>query len=847
MLHFARPLRHASLRAFPPRLLPSLPPPSRAALSLRHLSFSLAFDEELYAEPSPPPLAPLAPHEQLWTGLVWRIVRREPSTRRAVFELADVSCGDEKLLVAVSEEFHAAIGKGNHVAVRGTLKGARMVAASEVRLAAGLPAPPVEATAAREVLLHGFISGVGPKLAELLYHRFGEQVLHKLAHGSEEELLAIPGIGRSTLRRVRYSSREWLSKDAQRTFASSRCFFKGRQLHRLLAALPSCDSLLPQQPYRLLSVDGVDFHTADALALASFHTPRNARARGFAAVLHALRGLEADGHCAVPRTPLLASVARLLLAGVAEEDRREAAALAAAALAELHRSGGVNVELPPPHVDALSKRPPRDAMVSSVDAHEAERAVAFAVRLLLAAPPRRDEEGRGEEGEGEEGEGEGEGGVEGEGELCSRQREAVRQAMCGRLLVLTGGPGTGKTHTVRSIVRRWEAQGRRVAMACPTARAANVLADAVGRPASTIHRMLEYNPEKDTWKRNRLNPLDADALVIDEASMLDIHLAARLLQALPDGCKVLLVGDQDQLPSVGPGAVLKNLLQCPRVPRVTLQRIFRQDPCGDIARNAALIHQGLPPHHLRTMEHSADEEHLPEGTVLVPAESEEEACDIICTGVMDWLSESGYDLRKDVQVLCPVKKGAAGTIQLNRRLRERLFHEGEGTPPARSSQGGDARVREGDLMIQLKNDYENMVFNGDTGRVVAAWNEGGAYRFEVKYESSSLGSSVTKQVRYTQSKVGVEIDYAYALTVHKAQGSQYPVVIMPVLERHRSMLYRNLLYTGFSRARQLLVVVGKEEALAKAVANQVASKRSTLLAERIDNRDFAPPTSKHMS
>ena len=226
-------------------------------------------------------------------------------------------------------------------------------------------------------------------------------------------------------------------------------------------------------------------------------------------------------------------------------------------------------------------------------------------------------------------------------------------------MLLTGGPGTGKTYTVRSIVAQWRAQGLRVLMACPTARAATVLAEAVGGKASTIHRLLEYNPHEDLWKRDRLNPLETDALVVDEASMLDVQLAARLLDAMPEQCRVLVVGDPDQLPSVGAGSVLKDLLRCSRVPRVELTRVFRQDPSGDIARNAQLINHGLPPVHMRRLDHSAGEESLPSGCVLLDAGSEAEAASLIAEGVLDWLSDAGYDLRSEVQVLSPLKRGAA--------------------------------------------------------------------------------------------------------------------------------------------------------------------------------------------
>jgi exodeoxyribonuclease V alpha subunit len=246
-------------------------------------------------------------------------------------------------------------------------------------------------------------------------------------------------------------------------------------------------------------------------------------------------------------------------------------------------------------------------------------------------------------------------------------------------MLLTGGPGTGKTFTVRAIVDAWRAEGKQVLLACPTARAASVLAAAVGAPASTIHRLLEYNPREEAFKRDASNPLDADAVVIDEVSMLDVLLCGALFHALKPGAHILMVGDDDQLPSVGAGAVLHDLLRCPRIPRVELSAVFRQDPSGDIARNARLIKQGTRPTHMHVfdsvaslqsaVQSTAALQERPSGTVLITAASEGAALESITTGVIDWLEGSGYDLRNEVQVLTPIKAGDAGTVVLNGRCR----------------------------------------------------------------------------------------------------------------------------------------------------------------------------------
>ena len=406
-----------------------------------------------------------------------------------------------------------------------------------------------------------------------------------------------------------------------------------------------------------------------------------------------------------------------------------------------------------------------------------------------------------------------------------------------------------------------------------------------------------------------------------------------LFHALPSSTNILLVGDDDQLPSVGPGAVLHDLLRCACVPRVELSTVFRQDPSGDIARNAQLINRGCFPHHFRVFDSTAALrraaasttalQQRPSGCVFVSAHTEQAASEAVCGGVLDWLEAAGYDVAKEVQVLTPLKRGAAGTFALNARLQERLNPEPDRAadaalansllnptalaamqqsdwyhtvdermrlqqqpppppppPPPRQEPRPEPRPeprqerqqqqqqqppqpgagagaspdveslpRVGDAMIQLTNDYEMQVFNGDVGRVTRVWQEGKALRFAVSFTvRASVGrDSAEMVVEYTRSALGKDIALSYALTVHKAQGSEYQVVVMPILPQHALMLNRNLLYTGLSRARRLLVMVGTEGALRKAVENDSSARRITLLAERIDDKTFAPPTTRHMT
>ena len=446
---------------------------------------------------------------------------------------------------------------------------------------------------------------------------------------------------------------------------------------------------------------------------------------------------------------------------------------------------------------------------------------------------------------------------------------AVRLATSGRrLVVLTGGPGTGKTRTVQHIVGAWKAAGKKIALACPTARGAAVLTELTGLQASTVHRLLEFQPTEATFSRTALNTIDADTIVVDEASMLDAALAARLLDALPLRCTLLLVGDADQLPSVGPGQVLRDLLNCAAVQRVELRQVFRFDGSGEIALNAQLVNEGKMMTHLQYL--MPDE--LPEpaemrGCKLVMASTADDARAAICGPVLAWLERAGYDLHTDLQVLSPTKQGEAGSRALNRDLQALLNphaarHARARAPGARPP----PPVFVGDRVIQLVNDYEGGVFNGDVGTVVEACDV--TRKFKVAFRSTDAASTegnvgAPRQLGYLYTDLDKALALAYALTVHKAQGSEYPVVIVPALLEHSAMLYRNLLYTAISRAKTLLVIVGSTRALEACVAEDSRLRRLTRLTHLISTEtravhevdvdayvapaDFPPPLARQPS
>jgi exodeoxyribonuclease V alpha subunit len=398
-------------------------------------------------------------------------------------------------------------------------------------------------------------------------------------------------------------------------------------------------------------------------------------------------------------------------------------------------------------------------------------------------------------------------------ELSEQQQLAVEMAASLRVLVLTGGPGCGKTFTTRTIVALWKAMGKSIALAAPTGRAAQRLSEMTGQPASTLHRLLEFEPKTMGFKHDAANPLNADAIVVDEASMLDLFLAYSLIKAVPPEAQLLLVGDIDQLPSVGPGNVLRDLIASKCVPVVRLTQVFRQAQSSQIVLNAHQINQGKFPH-LESVSLTPRSDCL-----WLGAPEPEYGVQGIQELLTDLIPQLGFNPIQDVQVLCPLTRGVVGTRNLNQVLQNLLN-------PARSDKAevvrGGITLRVGDRLIQRVNDYEREVFNGDLGVIVAIDSE----EQEVRVQFDQ------RQVTYDYADLN-EVDLAWAVTIHKSQGSEYPVVMLPLFPQHYLMLSRNLLYTGLTRAKKLAVIVGPKKAVAMAV-NQVKDQmRYTGLARRL--------------
>ncbi len=394
-------------------------------------------------------------------------------------------------------------------------------------------------------------------------------------------------------------------------------------------------------------------------------------------------------------------------------------------------------------------------------------------------------------------------------ELTGEQRQAVHEAVTEKVFVLTGGPGTGKTTIMRAVILILDALGQRVALAAPTGRAAKRLGEAAGREAQTLHRLLGFKPGKGRYGRDSEGPLDADAVVVDETSMLDIVLCHHLLQAVLLHASVLFVGDADQLPSVGPGKLLGDILESGVVPFLRLEQIFRQGDWSGIVEAAHRINQSRLPF-LGSSGSQGD-------FYFVEADDPETAANAVVRICAERIpARFGLSPMRDVQVLCPMNRGAVGVHQLNDRVRETL------TPAGTEVTRFGRTFRVGDRVLQTVNNYDKDVFNGDLGWVTEVDNAAG--RVAVSFEGTG--------VDYDLSELDV-LQPSFAMTVHRAQGSEFPAVVVTLLAQHYPMLQRNLLYNAITRGRRLVVIVGNRKALAMAVRNDRPGERNTMLGARL--------------
>jgi exodeoxyribonuclease V alpha subunit len=633
-------------------------------------------------------------------------------------------------------------------------------------------------------LASGAIRGIGPATAARLVARFGERTLEMLEN-YPHRLTEVAGIGakKAAVIRASFAERSELREIVLflETHGVSGVYAVRIYKHYGAAAL----EILRQSPYQLAAeVDGIGFRTADHIALALGRDTSDP-ARLAAGIEFALLQTAQAGHCCLPEETLVHEAAKLLGADT----------LAVAdTLAGLIRDNALHTE------DSQGA-----TLIYPGLLYHAETQVAARLRRLQArAVPARSADAEHAVAAWEEREGV---------TLAAAQREAVAAALRHGILILTGGPGTGKTVTIKGILAVLAEQGFKILLGAPTGRAAKRLGEACGREAATIHRLLEATGGREgapLFMRDDRTPLDADVVIIDEASMIDITLMHYLLRAVPEGCRVVLVGDIDQLPAVGPGSVLKDIIRSGAFPVVRLSEVFRQAGESIIVVNAHRINRGLFPDVRSSADFQfrelADEAAVADAIILLTGRE---------------LPAAGYDPLTDIQVLSPMHRQHCGVENLNHLLQAALNPPDPARPPVG---GGAAALRLGDKVMQTRNNYNKGVFNGDIGFIVGADTGIAVVRYpdgDILYERGELD----------------ELVLAYAMSVHKSQGSEYPVVVMPLVAGHYIMLQRNLLYTAVTRAKQRVILLGAKAALNTALANDRTRRRYSLLAERLRGED----------
>ncbi|MDP9350694.1 MAG: ATP-dependent RecD-like DNA helicase [Chloroflexota bacterium] len=637
----------------------------------------------------------------------------------------------------------------------------------------------------RRYLGSGLVKGVGPKMAERIVDAFGDTTFDVI-DATPERLTEVPGIGRVRSERIAATWEE--QRHIREVMAALQGYGVSTSLAVRIYKRFGDDSarVVAQEPYRLArEVWGIGFKTADQIAQAVGIAP-DAPERLQAGVLHAFAGAGDEGHTLLPQAELLTAAAELL--GV-EQDRLEPS------VTSLLETGDLV---------AATRKDSSEPLLALAPFARAESSLAGRLRALAAASQaaRVARTFVGVDW----------GKVLGwlaerhEIVLAPEQEEAVRMALSSPFSILTGGPGTGKTHTLRAILTLLGAKRLRPLLAAPTGRAAKRMTEATGLPASTLHRTLEIRPGGKPG-RGPDSPLAADLVVVDEVSMLDALLANQLVKAVEPGMHLLLVGDPDQLPSVGAGNVLADLLASEQFPVTRLTQIFRQGEGSGIALNARRVNEGQRPRFGPGIE----------DCYFLPAEDPAEAAELVTDLVARRLPARYGFGPGDVQVLSPMHRGEAGVGVLNQRLQERLNPPREGALELR---GGGRTYRIGDRVLQLRNDYDLEVFNGDLGTVRS---------IDTTEQGLLIGLDDGREVRYPSSSL-YALTHAYAVSVHKAQGAEFPAVVIPLVTSHAVLLSRTLLYTALTRARRLVVLVGQRKALFLAVRDWRRTERHTALA-----------------
>jgi exodeoxyribonuclease V alpha subunit len=629
----------------------------------------------------------------------------------------------------------------------------------------------------------GLIKGIGPVMAKRIVAAFSDKTLTVIEENSDR-LVEVPGIGQA---RVNMIAKAW---QEQKEIREVMVFLQGHGVSSTYAAKiykqygNDSISVVRENPYRLAhDIFGIGFLTADRIA-EKMGFDKQSIERAQAGLIYALHEFSDDGHVFVPRPQLLSKAREML---EVESDILENALLPLAESRQI----------------VLESLPTLDEPIEAVylaKFHFSEVRAATRLKTLLNAPKavRAIDVDKAIAW------------VQGKLSitLAEKQVEAVQSAVTHKVSVITGGPGTGKTTIIRAIISIFTHLTKRILLAAPTGRAAKRMSETTGLEAKTIHRLLEYSMSHGGFQKNEDHPLVADLVIIDEGSMLDLILMHHLLKAVPDGAVLILVGDVDQLPSVGAGSVLKDVIASGEIPVVTLSEIFRQAGTSSIIVNAHKIIKGEMP---TFMQNKNDD------FFFFKSEDQEEALARVLDVVKKRIPQKfGFHSLEDIQVLTPMNRGAVGTSRLNEALQETL------NPNAFELVRGGRKYRVGDKVMQIQNNYDKDVYNGDIGIISS-----------IDSEEQTISLNVDgRDIKYDFTETD-ELVLAYAISIHKSQGSEYPVVVIPVMTQHYVMLQRNLLYTGVTRGKKLVVLVGTYKAIGMAVKNNKIAKRNSWLFARL--------------
>ncbi|TLU81896.1 MAG: ATP-dependent RecD-like DNA helicase [Chlorobium sp.] len=719
----------------------------------------------------------LSPGQERITGVIEKVTFFSETSGFSVLRL--VRTGERESVTVVG--CIAAVNEGQHIEAVGGWQndktwGIQFKATHLVVI------PPDTLEGITKYLSSGMVKGIGQHLAKVLVKAYGMEVF-TVIEDNPDELLALPGIGKKKLQQIVAGWAEQKAIKKIMLFLHSHGVSTSRIARIFRVYGDDAVAIVSANPYRLIhDIPGIGFKSADQIAR-NIGIPMDSPLRARAGIGYTLQELSLEGHCKVPEAMLLAACRRLLTMpeSVLEDALRQELSIGTIVVVE--EEGKKSYYM--------------------VSLFRAETGVAKSIRRIMQGPlPWKDLDSEKVIPQAEK---------RSSIELSDSQRSAVSLALSSKFIVITGGPGVGKTTIINTILDILEGDELKVLLCAPTGRAAKRLSEATGMEAKTIHRLLEFDPFLRDFRRGYSNPLEADLVIVDEASMIDVVLMNRLLAAISSRSALIFAGDVDQLPPVGPGFVLADMINSGAIPVVRLTEIFRQAESSMIIVNAHRINRGEC-----TLSHNSGTELS--DFYVVPSESTADIQRRLLLVVAERIPERfGMDRLNDIQVLTPMNKGPLGTRALNMLLQERL------NPNARRKiVRYETTYAEGDKVIQMVNNYDKEVFNGDIGQIATVDED--EITISVLYDG--------REVLYESGELE-EIALAYAITIHKSQGSEYPAVVIPLSMQHFSMLERNLVYTAVTRAKKLVMIIGDPKALATAVGNKRSSQRLTGLAAMI--------------